>query len=125
MDPMGLALDRFDVTGKWRERENGMPLDTRGNLYDGSEVSSPSDLAAALIKRPIPLVRAFTENLMAYALGRRVEDFDQTTVRAIAKEAESSGYRMSSFIMGIVKSNAFLYKRVDGVADVQTGSNQP
>jgi hypothetical protein len=125
MDPMGLALDRFDVTGKWRERENGMPLDTRGNLYDGTEVSSPSDLAAALIKRPIPLVRAFTENLMAYALGRRVEDFDQTTVRAVAREAESSGYRMSSFIMGIVKSNAFLYKRVDGVADVQTGSNQP
>jgi hypothetical protein len=122
IDPMGLALDRFDVTGKWRERENGVPLDTQGNLYDGTRVSSPKELGDALMKRPIPLVRAFTENLMAYALGRRVEDFDQPSVRAIAKEAEATGYRMSSFIMGIVKSNAFLNRKVDIASEGQTGS---
>jgi hypothetical protein len=125
IDPMGLALDQFDVTGKWRERENGVPLDTRGNLYDGTMVSSPKELATALIKRPIPLVRAFTENLMAYALGRRIEDFDQPTIRTISRDAEASGYRMSSFILGIVKSNAFLYKKVEVAADGQTGSDQP
>jgi hypothetical protein len=125
IDPMGLALDQFDVTGKWRERENGVPLDTRGNLYDGTMVSTPRELATALIKRPIPLVRAFTENLMAYALGRRIEDFDQPTIRSISSSAEESGYRMSSFILGIVKSNAFLYKRVDIAADGSTGSDQP
>jgi len=125
MDPMGIALDNFDVTGKWRIRENGMPLDTRGSLYDGAAVSSPKDLAEALMKRPIPLVRAFTENLMAYALGRRIEDFDQTTVRAIANQAESTDYRFSSFVLGIVRSSAFLSKSADGVADGQTGSDQP
>ena len=123
MDPMGLALDAFDVTGKWRERENGMPLDTRGDLYDGTKVSSPKELAGALIKRPIPLVRAFTENLMAYALGRRIEDYDQPTIRLIESDAAKSGYKMSSFVLGIVNSNAFLNKRVD-VAE-QTGSKKP
>ena len=101
MDPIGLALDNFDVTAKWRERENGMPLDTRGDFYDGTPVTRPAELTAALLKRPVPLVRTFTENLMAYALGRRVEYFDQPAIRAIAKAAEANDYRMSSFILGV------------------------
>jgi hypothetical protein len=110
MDPIGLALDGFDVTGKWRVRENGQPLDTRGDFYDGTPVSSPGDLAAALLKRPDPLVRTFTENLLAYALGRRTEYFDQPTIRAITRAAAAEDYRMSSFILGVVKSEAFRMK---------------
>jgi hypothetical protein len=115
MDPMGLALDNFDVTGKWRFFENSAALDTRGRMYDGTDVTSPADLTKALVKRPIPLVRAFTENMMAYALGRRVEDFDQPSVRIIARNAEASGYKMSSFILGVVNSPAFRSKRADPV----------
>jgi len=114
MDPIGLALDNFDVTGKWRIRENGMPLDTRGELYDGTPVENPEDLRKALLKRPVPLVRTFTQNLMAYALGRRVESYDGPTVRAIAKEAESQKYRMSAFILGVVRSDAFRMKKEGG-----------
>jgi hypothetical protein len=111
MDPIGLALDNFDVTGRWRVRENGMPLDTRGQLYDGTPVENPEDLRVALLKRPAPLIRTFTENLMAYALGRRVEYYDKATVRAIARQAEAKGYRMSSFIIGVVHSDAFQMKK--------------
>jgi hypothetical protein len=71
-----------------------------------------------LIKRPIPLVRSFTENLMAYAIGRRIEDHDQPAVRLIARETESKGYRLSSFVLGVVNSSAFQYKRVEAVADM-------
>jgi hypothetical protein len=116
MDPIGLAMDNFDVTGKWRYRENAMLLDTRGNLYDGTPIQTPADLTTALLKRPIPLVRAFTENLMAYALGRRVEDFDQPTIRAIAKQAETNDYRFSSFVNGVVRSDAFRMKRAEDAA---------
>ncbi len=116
MDPIGLALDNFDVTAKWRVRENGMPLDTTGDFYDGSKVTSLSELTAALTKRPTPLVRNFTENLMAYALGRRVEYFDQPTVRAIARSAAAANYKTSSFIIGVVKSDAFRMKRVEAEA---------
>jgi hypothetical protein len=113
MDPIGLALDNFDVTAKWRERENGMPLDTRGDYYDGTPVTRPAELTAALLKRPVPLVRTFTENLMAYALGRRVEYFDMPAIRAIAKTAEANQYKMSSFILGVIKSDAFQMKKVE------------
>ena len=116
MDPIGLALDNFDVTGRWRYRENTVPLDTRGNMYDGTPVSTPSELVNALLKRPIPLVRTFTENLMAYGLGRRVEDFDEPTVRVIARDATDHGYKFSSFVNSVVNSPAFRMRRVEPVA---------
>ena len=116
MDPIGLALDNFDVTARWRERENGVPLDTRGDYYDGTPVTKPSELMTALLKRPVPLVRTFTENLMAYALGRRTEYFDQPAIRSIAKAAEANQYKMSAFILGVIKSDAFQLKRSDAAA---------
>ena len=123
MDPIGIALDNFDVTGKWRIRENGVALDTRGIFYDGTPVESPADLRRALLKRPTPLVRTFTETLMAYALGRRIEYFDRPTVRAIAREAERSGYRMSAFILGVVKSDAFRMKQAASATSEWNESN--
>jgi hypothetical protein len=121
MDPIGLALDNFDVTARWRVRENGSPVDTKGDFYDGSPVSTPAQLTAALMKRPTPLVRTFTENLMAYALGRRVEFYDQPAVRAIARQAEANEYRMSSFILGVVKSGAFRMKQAAAETEETTG----
>ena len=107
MDPIGLALDNFGVSGKWRIRENGMPLDTRGTFYDTTPVSTPAELRQALLKRPEPLIRTFTANLMAYALGRRVEYYDQPRIRAIVREAEQQDYRISAFIRGVIESDAF------------------
>jgi len=121
IDPIGLALDGFDVTGKLRARENGMPLDTRGEYYDGTAVTSPTELTAVLLKRPVPLVRTFTENLMAYALGRRVEYYDQPTVRAISKAAQASDYKVTSFILGVVKSDAFRMKLAEPAIDAPAG----
>jgi hypothetical protein len=112
MDPIGLALDNFDVTGRWRIRENGAPLDTKGELYDGTPVSNLVELQRALLKRPVPLIRTFTQNLMAYGLGRRVEYYDQPAVRRIVADAEAGGYRMQDFILGVVKSDAFRSTRV-------------
>src|SRR5262249_2419260 len=100
-------------TGRWRVRENGMPLDTRGDFYDGTPVTTPAELTRALMKRPVPLVRTFTENLLAYALGRRVEYYDQPAIRAIAQAAEGDDYRMASFILGVIRSDAFLTKRAE------------
>jgi hypothetical protein len=117
MDPIGLALDSYGVTGKWRVRDNGNPLDTRGDFYDGTPINDPAELQAALLQRPIPLVRTFTENLMAYALGRRVEYYDQPTIRRIVREAEKEDYRMSAFFLGVVTSDAFRMQSVSAVAE--------
>ena len=117
MDPIGLALDNFDVTGQWRIRENMAPLDTRGVFYDGSPITNPSELTQVLLKRPIPLVRNFTEQLLSYAIGRPVEYFDQPTVRAIARAAEANDHKTSSLIMGIVKSDVFQMRQTQTTAN--------
>jgi len=119
MDPIGLALDNFDVTGRWRIRENGMPLDTRGELYDGTPVTSPETLRNALMQRPDAFIRNFTANLLAYGLGRRVEYYDMPTVRVIAREAAANDNRMSSFILGVVKSPAFQMSRAESAVEDQ------
>ncbi len=122
MDPIGLALDNFDVTGQWRIRENGIPLDTRGRFYDGSDVTSPQDLREVLLKRPEPLIRTFTANLMAYGLGRRMEYYDQPEIREIARNADANGNRMSSFIKGVIESEAFQMTRPVAVEDAPNGN---
>jgi hypothetical protein len=113
MDPLGLALDNFDVTGKWRIRENGVPLDTRGQMWDGTPVESPADLRKTLLDFRELLVRNFAENLMAYALGRRIESYDMPTIRSIARQAASRDYRVSSFVLGVVNSPAFQMQKAD------------
>jgi hypothetical protein len=117
MDPIGLALDNYDVVGKWRIRENMAPLDTRGVFYDGTPITRPTELVDVLMKRPIPMVRSFTSNLLAYAIGRPVEYFDQPTIRAITKSAEADGYKMRSLILGVVKSDVFQTRQLETTAN--------
>ena len=117
IDPIGLALDNFDAVGKWRIRENMAALDTRGQFYDGTAISTPPELAAVLLKRPTPLVRNFTERLLAYALGRPTEYYDQPAVRAIARAAEADGYKISALIRGVVRSDAFQLRRAQSTAN--------
>ena len=112
MDPIGLSLDNFDVTGQWRIRENGRPLDTEGTFYDDTPLSSPEDVTEVLLSRPLPIARNFAANMLAFAMGRRVEYYDQPTIRAIATEAAAADYRLSSFILGVVTSVPFQMARV-------------
>ena len=125
MDPIGLALDNFDVTGTWRIREHGSELDTNGMLYDGTPLANPSDLHTALLNKSIPFVRTFANNLMAYATGRRMEYFDQPTIRKITQAAKTNEYRMSSFILGVINSDAFQMKASTEmvVEEVENNSN--
>ena len=113
IDPLGLALENFDVTGAWRIKDNGAPVDAAGELYDGTAVSSPADLREALLNRPTPLIRTFTENLMAYGIGRRIEYYDMPAVRTVTREAAANDNRLSAFILGVVNSPAFQMKRAE------------
>ncbi len=121
IDPIGLALDNFDVTGAWRIKENLTPIDARGELYDGTEISGPEGLRAAIMARPSVFVRTFARNLMAYALGRRVEYFDMPTVRSMEREAAADDYKASHFILGVVNSPAF---RMSVAAPVAADANR-
>jgi hypothetical protein len=121
IDPIGLALENFDVTGAWRTREGGSPVDASGRLYDGRELASPSDLREALLERPMALATTFTENLLAYAVGRRVEYHDMPTVRKITRDARAQDYRLSSFIAGVILSDPF---RMSSLPPVELAPNE-
>jgi len=107
IDPLGLALDNFDVTGKWRIKDNEVPIDATGVLYDGTKMSGPAGLREALLKYRDPVLLSFTERLLTYALGRRLEPADMPTVRAIVRNAAKHEYRFSAFVLGVVGSAAF------------------
>jgi hypothetical protein len=121
IDPLGLAVDNFDVTGRLRHNENLVPVDTRGQLYDGTKLASAADMSKALVARPIPLVRTFSEAMLSYAMGRRVEDFDQPVVRQIAKQAQAGNYKYSSFVTAVANSYPFRYRRAEGAAANDAG----
>jgi hypothetical protein len=114
IDPIGLALENFDVTGAWRTKDGGTPIDASGELYDGTPIDGPLALRDALLRRSDTFLLTFTESLLTYALGRRVEYFDMPSVRAIVREAAAKDHRMSSYILGVVSSSPFRMSRADG-----------
>jgi len=111
IDPIGLAFENFDVTGAWRARDGGNPVDPAAELYDGTPIQGVDGLRAAILKRPAVFYRIFTENMMAYALGRRVEYFDQPAIREITREAAEQDHRLSAYVLGVVTTPAFRTSR--------------
>ncbi len=107
IDPIGLALDNFDVTGSWRIKDRGVAVETSGELFDGTPIKGPAELRAALVARSDVVITHLTEMLMSYALGRRVEYYDMPAIRKIVREAKASEYRLSSLILGVARSAAF------------------
>jgi len=108
IDPLGFALENFDVIGGWRTTdESGHPVDAHGTTAGGAAIDGLPGLRAALLAQPEQFPRTLTEKLLAYALGRRVESSDRPVVRKIVRDAAPNGYRWSDLILGIVNSPAF------------------
>ncbi len=107
IDPLGLALEHFDATGRYRIKDNGVAVDAVGNLYDGTRMDGEKGLRAALIAHKDAFLLSFTEHLMTYALGRRVEPSDMPAVRAVIRQAAKRDYKISAFIQGVVASDSF------------------
>jgi hypothetical protein len=125
IDPLGLALEQFDVTGAWRIKDSFVPVDATGELFDGSKLDGPAALRSALLKHRETVLRTFTENLMAYALGRRVTHNDMPTVRGIVRTAAGSHNRFSAFVLGIVNSHAFQMNRVNTQVTTAGAASRP
>ncbi len=124
IDPIGFSLENFNAVGAWRTKDSGDPIDPSGNLVDGTPVNGPASLRAALVKSEGMVLRNFSRNLLMYALGRVLQDYDLPAVRAVAKEAARNNNRFSSFVFAIVKSNPFQMRRADEQPTIDAGKNQ-
>ncbi len=119
IDPLGLSLENYNAVGQWqlKDLDAGLPIDASGTLTDGTPVKTPRDLSIALSKDPERFATTFTRKLMIFALGRNLEYYDMPAVRAIVHKAEHDNYRLSSLVLGIVQSDAFLKdKQVNAAA---------
>jgi hypothetical protein len=113
MDPLGFALENFDVIGGWRTvDESGKPVDASGTTTSGVNIEGLRGLRALLLDQPEQFPRTVTEKLLAYSLGRRIDYYDEPAVRKIVRDATAQNYRWSSIILGIVESPSFLRRRI-------------
>ena len=116
MDPLGFALENFNAVGQFRANDPDTltPIDTAGQLPDGTPITGPEDLRRQLVERPDhQFVQAFTENLLTYALGRSLDYRDMPTVRRIVRQAAADDYRFTSIVLGVVSSDAFRKREVE------------
>jgi hypothetical protein len=110
MDPIGFALENFDLTGKWRDIDGKATVDSSAELVDGTKLNGPASLRQAILSRSDAFVTVATEKLLTYATGRAVHYYDMPAVRSIIRDAARSNYRFSSLVLDIVKSVPFQMK---------------
>ena len=108
MDPIGFALENFDVVGAFRTQTlDGLPIKTDDVLTDGTPIHDAVTLRQAVLRRPDVFVQTLTEKLMVYALGRGLTAEDMPAVRAIVRNASRNGYRFRELMLGIVNGSSF------------------
>ncbi len=137
IDPIGLALENFDVTGAWRTMDTtpgisaegvrvhsvGVPVDPKTQMFDGTPIDGPASLRNALLARSDQFIQNLTEKMMAYALGRRTEFFDMPTIRKINRDASKQNHKFSALVMGIVNSPAFQMSKAEAATTEAVNKN--
>ncbi|MFN7922280.1 MAG: DUF1592 domain-containing protein [Bryobacteraceae bacterium] len=114
LDPIGFGLEKFDAIGRWRDRDtNGQPIDASGELPGAKRFSGPADLKAIIALRNASVARNLVEKLLAYALGRKLEGYDEIVVDDLIGELAGDGYRMRALINGVVTSYPFTHRRIE------------
>jgi len=113
LDPIGFGLENFDAIGRWREKDDvGVAIDSAGKLPNGESFSTPAELKGLLAKREADLARNLTEKLMAYALGRQLEGYDEIVVDQMMVKIAKDDYRVKAIITEVITSYLFTHRRV-------------
>lgn len=112
MDPLGFGLENFDATGRWREQENGHPIDPAGTLADGRSFAGPVELLEILrTDANDRFLRAAATKLLTFALGRGLEYYDRPAIDQIVRQAKPDDGRLHSLVHAITTSVPFQYRR--------------
>ncbi len=114
IDPLGFALENFDVIGRWRTEDEGEAIDPSGSLPSGETFSGPEGLRNLLLSRPDRFARSAVERLLTYALGRELDPRDLPAVRQVLRDTEGNGYRFADLVLGVVKSPPFRLRQTRG-----------
>jgi len=110
IDPLGFALENYDVLGRWRTEDSGAPVDAKGELTDGTKFDGPVELKAALLNRKDVFIRNLTVKMLGYALGRGLRLEDSCTVDQIVARLKDNDYKARTLVEEIVLSVPFRYQ---------------
>jgi hypothetical protein len=121
IDPIGLAMENFDVTGAFRTRDSGIEVDASTVMPDGRAITGMAGLREALLARPEQLVQTVVQKLLMYGAGREIEPSDMPQVRQIVRDAKAGGYHFFDLVMAVAKSDAF---RLQGLPHAETAKPQ-
>jgi hypothetical protein len=111
LDPLGFGLENFDPIGRWRTRQGDQPIDASGVLTTGEKFEGPSELKKALLAHKEDFIRNLTEKMLAYALGRGLEYYDQPIVQQIADDLSKNDYSSARLVIDIAQSYPFGNRR--------------
>ena len=114
MDPLGFGFENFDAIGRWRDLDGDDPIDPSGVLPDAGSFQGPVELKALLASDREAFARTLTETLMTYALGRGLEYYDRCAVDRIMERFSSDDYRFGRLVVGIVTSDPFRMRKIEG-----------
>jgi hypothetical protein len=113
LDPIGFGLENFDAIGRWRDQDDtGGAIDAAGELPGDKRFSSPRELKAIIAARKDELARNLTRKLLAYALCRQLEGYDEIVVDQLMATIAKDGFRMQDLISEIVTSYPFVNRRI-------------
>lgn len=113
LDPIGFGLENFDAIGRWRDQDDsGGAIDAVGELPGGKRFSSPKELKVIIAARKDELARSLTERMLAYALCRQLEGYDEIVVDHLMEAIAKDGYGMQTLISEIVTSYPFVHRRI-------------
>ena len=117
LDPIGFGLENFDAIGRWRDRDDsGGAIDAAGELPGGKSFASPKELKRIIAGRTDDLCRNLTGRLLAYALCRQLEGYDEIIADQLAEAVTKDGYRMQTLVIAIVTSYPFTHRRLSDQA---------
>jgi len=121
LDPIGFGLENFDAIGRWRDKDDtGGPIDAAGELPGAKRFTSPRELKVIIAERKDELARNLTRKLLAYALCRQLEGYDEIVVDQLMGTLAKDDYRMQTLITEIVTSYPFVNRRIQ---EIEVSSN--
>lgn len=113
LDPIGFGLENFDAIGRWREKDDvGIAIDSAGQLPTGESFSTPAELKSLLAQRKADLGRNLTERLMAFAVGRQLEGYDEVVIDQLMEKIAQDNYGVRTIIIEVTNSFLFTHRKV-------------
>lgn len=111
IDPLGFSLENFDALGRWRDTDNGLPIDASADLERVNRFDGIVGLKDHLLAHKSQIVRELSSRLMIYALSRGLEASDYCVVDRMVQAAEKNGDRFSALVLELVTSVPFTHRQ--------------